>query len=236
MGTTMTPTTAIDAARWLPLLVWFSPAFPVGAFAYSHGLEWAVEAGEVHDAATVGSWIADLLALGAARNDGILLAVAYRAVAAGDAEALREVAELALALPSSRERHLETTAQGRAFLAAAQAAWPTPAFDLLRTAWDGEVAYPVAVGIAAAGQELALGQTLAGFLLAWVANLTSAAVRLGPIGQTDGQRIIAALLPAVRDQAAVAAASALLDLGGAVFRSDLAAIQHETQYSRLFRS
>ncbi|MDJ1158976.1 urease accessory UreF family protein [Chelatococcus sp. SYSU_G07232] len=220
----------------LPLFVWLSPAFPVGAFAYSHGLEWAAEAGDVRDAASLEAWLADLLAHGAPVNDAILLAEAHRAAAAGDAPALARVAELALALAASRERHLETTTQGNAFLLTARKAWPCAAFDGLAQALAGDVAYPVAVGVAAAGHCVALEATLEAFLLAFVANLVSAAVRLGVVGQTDGQRVTAALVPAVGAAAAAGCAATLDDLGGAAFRSDMAALRHETQYTRLFRS
>ncbi|HEX2555598.1 MAG TPA: urease accessory UreF family protein [Microvirga sp.] len=220
----------------LPLLVWLSPSFPVGAFAYSHGLEWAHEAGDVADAATLQAWLDDLLAFGAARNDAVLFAEAWRAAWAGEAARLADVAELSLALASSAERRLETVTQGDAFLIAIAKSWPCAAAETLRRAWDGPVAYPVAVAVAAAGHGIPLGTALEGFALGFVANLVSAAVRLGVVGQTDGQRVIAALVPAVQDLAHSAQTSTLADLGGAAFRSDLASLRHETQYSRLFRS
>jgi urease accessory protein len=223
-------------ASHLPLLVWLSPSFPVGAFAYSHGLEWAQEAGDVTDAATLQAWLDDLLAFGAARNDAVLFAEAWRAALGGDGPHLAEAAELGLALASSAERRLETVTQGDAFLIAVAKSWPCAAVETLRAAWDGPVAYPVAVGVAAAGHGIALGTALEGFALGFVANLVSAAVRLGIVGQTDGQRVIAALVPMVQDLARFAQTSTLDDLGGCAFRSDLASLHHETQYSRLFRS
>jgi urease accessory protein len=213
----------------LPLAIWLSPSFPVGAFAYSHGLEWAVESRRVTDAASLQDWISDLLRHGSARNDAVLLAEAWRRAGTPD---LREVAELALALSPSRERRLESGAQGSAFVLAARAAWPCAALDDL----DGEIAYPVALGAAAGGHGIALAPKLEHYLLAFVANLVSAAVRLGPIGQTDGQRILAGSLTDVRATAAFALNSTLEDLGSATLVSDLASMQHETQYSRLFRS
>jgi urease accessory protein len=220
----------------LPLLVWLSPAFPVGAFAYSHGLEWAYEAGDVTDAVRLEAWLADLLAVGAARNDAILFAEAYRAVAAQEAERLASIAELAVALASAAERRLETVMQGDAFIAALAAAWPSPALDFLRGAWRDGIAYPVAVATAAAAHAIPLTAALEAFALAFLSNLVSAAVRLGILGQSEGQRVIAALIPAVEDLASFAVGSSLDDLGGAAFRSDLAALRHETQYTRLFRS
>jgi urease accessory protein len=220
----------------LPLFVWMSPSFPVGAFAYSHGLEWSVETGAVHDAATLQAWIFDLLEHGSGRNDAILLTAAFRAVHDDDCAGLAMVAEWAVALQPSAERHLEATAQGNAFVTAARAAWPCRGLDMLVDTWDGDVAYPIAVGAAAAGHGLELGQTLETALLAFVANLVSSALRLGAIGQTEGQRITAALLPAVRTAAQFAETSSLADVGGAAFRSDIASLRHETQYTRLFRS
>lgn len=234
MGTA-TATSMAEPAP-LPLFVWLSPAFPVGSFAYSHALEWAVETGAVHDAASVETWIDDLLAHGSGRNDAILLAQAHRAATACDGARLAEIAGLAVALQPSRERHLESTAQGNAFVTAARASWPAPALDLLAQAWDGDVVHAVAVGVASSGHGVALRPTLEAFLLAFVAALVSAAVRLGPIGQTDGQKVTAALLPRVRATACEAEAATLDDLGGAAFRSDIASLRHETQYTRLFRS
>ncbi len=229
-GMTMRMAISMAESAHLPLAIWLSPAFPVGAFAYSHALEWAVESGAVRDAATLGTWIEDLLRCGSGRNDAILLAASHRA--ANDAAALMEINELALALAPSRERHLETSAQGAAFVIAMRAAWPCAALDAL----DGETAYPVALGAAAAGHHVPLAATLEHFLLAFTANLVSAAVRLGPIGQTDGQRVTAGALPAIHATACFALTSTLDDLGSATLASDLASMQHETQYSRLFRS
>jgi urease accessory protein len=221
-------------AAHLPLLVWLSPSFPVGAFAYSHGLEWAFEAGDVTDAESLQRWLADLLEHGSVRNDAILFAQAYRG--ATDPPALADIAELALALASSAERRLETVTQGDAFVSAIAKTWPCATIDRLREAWPDSIAYPVAVGVAAAGHEIALADALEAFALGFVANLVSAALRLGIVGQTDGQRVTAALIPAVRSLAAFAEHATLDDLGGAAFRSDLASLRHETQYTRLFRS
>jgi urease accessory protein len=219
----------------LPLLLWLSPAFPVGSFAYSHGLEWAVEAGDIGDAATLRAWLADLLNFGAPRSDAILFACAFRAVQSGDWAALDEINELAVALAGSAERRLETCAQGAAFLSAMRAAWPCAALAHLPGGSD-PLAYPVAVGAAAAGHALDLGLSLQAFVLSLIANLVSAAVRLGAIGQTDGQKTLAGILLDVRRLAEAARVAGLDDLGSCAFRSDIAAMRHETQYSRLFRS
>jgi urease accessory protein len=227
---------AAESFRELLLLIWLSPSFPVGAFAYSHGLEWAVEAGDVADASSLRAWLADLIAFGAPRNDAILFALTFRAAAIGDAGAIVDYNQLAIALSGATERRLETLAQGGAFLAAVRAAWPCATLGLLSAEDNAPVAYPVAVALTAAGHDLALKPSLEAFVLAFVANMVSAAVRLGPIGQTEGQRLVAALLQDVRRVAAEAAEASLDDLGGCAWRSDIAAMKHETQYSRLFRS
>lgn len=218
------------------LFVWLSPSFPVGAFAYSHGLERAAEQGSVKDRATLTDWIGDLVTLGSVRNDLILLASAWRASRAGDEARLAEIAGLAVALQTSTERRLEAVGQGQAFVAAIRASWPCAAIERLKTVWPGEVAYPVAVGVAASGHGIALAPALNAYALAVASNLVSAALRLSLIGHTDGQAVLAELIPAIEAAAHTAASSELDDLGSATFASDLAAIQHETQAARLFRT
>ena len=223
---------AVADAALLRLLAWLSPAFPTGGFAYSHGLEWAVESGDVHDATDLAGWIGDILEHGSGRNDAILLRHAYRAVAGGDWPALAGVAELAASLPLGRERHLEATAQGRAFLDAASA-WPTPVLTRLA---EGDVTYSVAVGAVAAAHGVAEDRVAVGFLHAFASGLVSAAVRLVPLGQQSGLRVLAGLEPVLLAVAADTLAATLDDLGGAALRADLAALHHETQYTRLFRT
>ncbi|KPF72529.1 urease accessory protein UreF [Bosea sp. AAP35] len=223
-------------AAHLPLMVWLSPSFPVGAFAYSHGLEWSFESGDLHDAQTLHDWLDALVSHGSLRNDLILFACTVRVLESRDDAALTEIAELALALANSAERRLETVTQGNAFVSALRAAWPCATVDHLKQVWPGDVAYPVAVAAASAGHGLPLPASLEAYGLAFVANLVSASVRLGIVGQTDGQKLTAALVPALRAAAAEAALSTLEDLGGCCYRSDLASLRHETQYSRLFRS
>jgi urease accessory protein len=231
-------TTAIDGDAWreAPLLLWLSPAFPVGAFAYSHGLEWAYEAGDVTDAASLAAWLADLARFGAPPLDAALFAHAFRAAAAADWPALDEVNELAVALAGSAERRLETTAQGAAFRVAARGAWDCDALARL-PARDGEpLAYPIAVAAAAAGCGMALDRAAEAFVVGQFANLVSAATRLGVVGQTAGLKILAGILPDLAALARQAAGATLDDLGACALRSDIAAMRHETQYSRLFRS
>jgi urease accessory protein len=217
-------------------MIWLSPSYPVGAFSYSGGLEYAVEAGDVHDAATLQQWLASVMAHGSGGSDAVLFVHAHRAIDAGDDKALREVAELAAAFVASRERHLETTAQGRAFVEATRAAWPCDALDRLAAVWDGPVAYPVAVAVACGGHGIALAAALPAYLQVVAANIVSAGVRLIPLGQTDGQRVLAALEPVIAATAQRAMTTALADIGSATLRADIASMRHETQYTRLFRS
>lgn len=226
--------TASSGLGLLPLFAWLSPAFPVGAYAYSHTLEWAVEAGDIADEAGLAAFLSDLLAIGFGRSDSVLLAHAWRA--AGSGAELAEVNDLAVALAPSAELRLETCQQGRSFLDAVRAAWPAPGLEAGAAALDGEVAYPVAVGLAAAAHGMALSATLEAFLLATAQNLVSAAIRLAPIGQTAGTRVVAGLAPRLRALAAEAASLTLDDIGSATFRADLGSFRHETQYTRLFRS
>lgn len=225
-----------DAAALYRLMAWLSPAYPVGAFSYSSGIEWAVEAGDIKDAATLKDWLAVMLAEGGGYCDAVLFAHAHRAAAGEDTAASRAVAELAAAFAPTKERHLETTAQGNAFIEATRAAWPCAAIDTLKAAWDGPVAYPVAVATAAAGHGVALEPALGAYLQAVAANWVSAGVRLIPLGQTDGQRVLAALEPSIASTAQRALVASLDDLGSSAFRADLASARHETQYTRLFRS
>jgi urease accessory protein len=228
MTTTMTTTT--DEDGFLRLLTWLSPAFPTGGFAYSHGLEWAVESGDARSTAGLIGWLVDILEEGSGRNDAILMRHAHQA--ASNAEALAEVAELAAALPSSRERWLETTAQGQAFLAAA-AAWPSAVLGLLA---GRPVAYPVAVGAVSAAHGVGEDRAVLGFLHAFCANLVSAAVRIIPLGQQAGLRVMAALEPVLIAVCHETRGLTLDDIGSAAIRADLAAMHHETQYTRLFRT
>jgi urease accessory protein len=226
----------LSASALYRLQAWLSPAYPVGAFSFSSGLEWAVEAGDVNDAATLQRWLAVILTEGGGFCDAVFFVHAHRAIEQSDDKALAAVAELAVAFAPSKERHLETTAQGSAFLAATRAAWPCAALDRLAGVSPGPFAYPVAVGVAAAGHGIPVVPALAAYLHALAANLISAGVRLIPLGQTDGQRVLAALEPVIAAAAARALTIPLDDVGSAAFRADLASLRHETQYTRLFRS
>jgi urease accessory protein len=225
-----------NAAALYRLMAWLSPAYPVGAFSYSSGLEWAVEAGDITDATTLQRWLATIIGSGGGFCDAALFVHAYRAVAGHDDQALKDVAELAAAFAPSKERLLETTAQGRAFLDATVAAWPCVTLDRLAATWQAPLAYPIAVAIAAAGHDIPLEGALTAFLHAVAANLVSAGVRLVPLGQTDGQRVLASLEPVIAATASRALTTTLDDIGGAAFRADIAGMRHERQHTRLFRS
>jgi urease accessory protein len=213
----------------LRLLAWLSPGFPTGAFAYSHGLEWAVESGDIRDEATLCDWLADVLVHGAGRSDAILLRHARRAT---ELAGLAELCELASAIAPCSERRMETLAQGQAFARAAMA-WGGVRLSALL---GSDVPYPIAVGALAADHDIDEDATVAAYLQAMAANLISTAVRLVPLGQTAGLRVLVALEPTLLAVAAETRAATLDDLGGACFRSDVAAMRHETQYTRLFRS
>jgi urease accessory protein len=218
------------------LLLWLSPAYPVGAFAYSSGIEWAIEAGDINNVATLRDWLDAMLTLGSGFNDGVLFAQMHCAISRGDDAAAAEIAELAAAFVPSRERYEETTKLGRAFVEVTEAAWPCRALARLKDIWPGPIAYPIAVGTACAGHNVPLAPALHAFLTAIVANWISAGVRLIPLGHTDSQRLLQMLEPVVGETAQRAMTSGVDDLGSATFRADLAGIKHETQYTRLFRS
>jgi urease accessory protein len=218
------------------LMTWLSPSYPVGAFSFSSGIEWAVEVGDIADAASLQRWLTAMIVDGSGFCDCVFLCHAHQAAADASDSRLREVAGLSAVFVPSRERHLETTAQGGAFLEATRAAWPCAAIERLASAWDGLVTYPVAVGVAAAGHGVACAPALQAYLHATLANWISAGVRLVPLGQTDGQRILAALESVVANTVLRALKTPLDQVGSSTFRSDLASMRHETQYTRLFRS
>ena len=217
-----------NPAHLLHLLTWLSPAFPTGGFAYSNGLEWAVEAGDITDEAGLGDWILDLMRHGSLWSDAIIM----RTACSAPASQWQELAQTALALCPSHERRLETLAQGAAFRLAA-APWPCPALE----DWPHTpLPYPVAVGLLAGAHDLAQDQALAAFLHAATANLVSAGVRLIPLGQTAGLRIQRRIEPAILELVESTQHSKLDDCGGLAWRSEIASMNHETQTTRLFRS
>ena len=211
------------------LLTWLSPAFPVGAFAWSAGLEAAIAARAVTDRATTQSWVEGTLGHGSQRSDAILLAHAHRA--AHSSAQLQDLADLCLALTPARERHEETTITGASFATAARA-WPTPVLANLPTPCP----YPIAVGAIAAGHGIDLEATLLSYLTATVHGQVSVAVRLVPIGQSDGLAILASLEPLIASMATLCQHAALEDIGSVAYAADIAQMSHETLTTRIFRS
>ncbi len=217
---TFTPMTT-DAI--LTLTQWLSPGFPVGAFAYSHGLETAIETGAITSVDDLETWVTDLISQGGGRSDIIILSSAYHA----NPHVLHQVDETARAFAASAERLLETEQQGAAFCRTVDAVWGTAL---------GACTYPVAVGRAACAQAIPLELTAQMYLHAFAANLISAAVRLVPLGQTEGQVLLAKLAPLIRSTAKTAVSDQLHDLHSHCFAADIAAMQHEVQYSKVFRT
>ena len=219
------------------LLAWLSPSYPVGAYTYSHGLEWAVEAGLVRNRAGLEGWLHTVLRHGGGWQDAVLLAHAHRAVTDRDAAAWCELRELAQAWTPTAELALESRSQGEAFAGASLASWPDADGRLSGLFVDGPgLTYPLAVGAVAAAHHVALSLVLPAYLQAFAANLISAAVRAVPLGQTDGQKALAAIEPVVAEVAVKAADCPLEDLGTATLMVDYCSMRHETQYTRLFRS
>jgi urease accessory protein len=219
------------------LLAWLSPGFPVGSFAFSHGLEAAAASGGVRDRDSLQLWLSAVLASGGGRVDADILRDAYRASASGEISALTAANRRGVAFRATAETRLETTAQGEAFLAACRAAWPNPFLNCWAEALnESPVCYAAAVGAATAQAGIALDCALLGYLQALASNLVSAGLRLGIIGQTDGQRILAALEPFISAAVGGALTRDPDAFGSATFAVELASMDHETQYTRLFRS
>ncbi|HTO81081.1 MAG TPA: urease accessory UreF family protein [Methylomirabilota bacterium] len=218
------------------LMAWLSPAYPTGAFSYSHGLEYAVETARVTTADTLIDWVTTVIEAGAGRVDAALFAAAWRAAEQGEDAALDEAVALAAAWRSSAETALESVAQGAAFLSVTATAWPRAALRQLALRHQGQVPLSTVVGAACAWHGIPLAPALAGYLQAFAANLISAGVRLIPLGQTDGQRAVAALEPAIARAAEAAFRADLGELGTSSPLLDWCSMKHETQYTRLFRS
>ena len=229
--------TADEAAALYRLMTWLSPAFPVGAFSYSSGIEWAVEAGDITDAASLRDWLAAMLADGSGFCDGVFLAQAHRAASARDDAGLREIAELAAAFVPSRERQLETTTQGRAFIDIARAAWACDGLDEMIAACDG------ADRLSRRGrprQRRARDSACAGACtpscMRWCRTGFPPAPGWFRSARPTASACWRRSKPVVVATAKRALEASLDDLGSATFRADLASLRHETQYTRLFRS
>jgi urease accessory protein len=231
----MTATMSTEAALYR-LLTWLSPAYPIGAFSYSHGIEYAVEAGLVTSCATLVDYVGTALEHGSGYADAALLVAAWAAARDLDRARLDEIADLASAWRGTAELALEAETQGRAFLSTTRAAWPQSELDAFAAQRAGAVALPVAVGVVAAFHDIELPALLTAYLHAFAANLVSAGIRLIPLGQTDGQRALAALEPVVERVTVAAQRTPLEEVATAAPIIDWCSMRHETQYTRLFRS
>ena len=234
-----------DEQRGIPLVAllrqqtWLSPAFPTGAYSYSHGLEWAVEAGQVHDRETLVDWLEADLRYGSGRNEAIFFKEAWRSASVDDRSRLLRVAELAAVFRSTSEFALESAQQSIACLGMMRRLWRDRLLDWLSamlSKLDLPPALAVVFGIRAATQGVPVSLALPAFLQSFLANLVNAGVRLLPLGQTDGQLAIAQLEGAVLAASEDPNQVTLDDLGSAAFMVDLSSMSHETQYTRLFRS
>jgi urease accessory protein len=218
---------------------WFSPAFPTGSYSYSHGIEWAVEAGHIHDRRSLVDWLEADLCYGSGRNEAIFFIEAWRSATDDDCEKLLEIAELAAAFRSTSEFALETSQQATACLVTLLRVWPDHLVENLSKLLSERGIPPalsVVLGVRAAQQRIPYSLAAPAFLQSYLANLVTAGVRLIPLGQTDGQLAIAGLEEAVLTASAQAEQATIQDLGSAAFMVDLASAFHETQYTRLFRS
>ena len=226
-------------ANLLKLLTWLSPNFPVGAYAFSHGIEFAVEQGLIRDAYTLQNWIGSVLTNGAGCKDGILFSETWRATSQKNDVRLLEISEMARAFQPTAEMEIESRAQGNAFIDAVCAAWPSD--QLNRTSsflkqYNKNIPYSVAVALVSAIHGIALGDALSAYLNAFSSNLVSAGVRLIPIGQTMGVKVLAGLADAILTVKENSLTSSPKNIGSATLVVDWTSARHETQYTRLFRS
>lgn len=223
----------------LRLQSWLSPAFPTGAYSYSHGVEWAVEAGHINDRASLVDWLEADLRFGSGRNEAIFFGEAWRSARDNDCTKLFEIAQLAAAYRGTAEFALESSQQAAACRTTLRQVWPDRLLDSLLqllSAHDVPPALAVILGVRSAREGIPMSLALPAFLQSYIANLVTAGVRLIPLGQTDGQLAIAALEEAVLVATAPSRNATMDDLGSAAFMVDLSSMAHETQYTRLFRS
>lgn len=230
---------SLGDAQLVRLMNWLSPSFPVGAYSYSHGIEYAVETGLIRDRDTLRDWIAEVIEAGTGRVDAALHRAAYEAVQNRDEALFVWALERGDAMRATRELGEETENQGRAFLAAVARPWPATGLDWACKQAEAQLrpmVYPVAVGAVTAAQDIPLKPSLTAYLHALAANLVSAGIRLIPLGQSDGQQALADLEPVILQAAEQALKQDREDIGQAALMVDWASARHETQYTRLFRS
>ena len=223
----------------LRLQSWLSPTFPIGSYSYSHGLEWAVEAGHIRDRKSLVDWLEADLCYGSGRNEAIFFSEAWRCTIGDDRAKLSEIAELAAAFRGTAELALESTQQAVSCLATLRQVWPDRVLDWLSEVLRSNRVRPalaVVLGVRSASEDIPLSLALSAFMQSYVANLVIAGVRLVPLGQTDGQLAIGELEGAVLAATVEAIKTRIDDLGSVGFMVELASMAHETQYTRLFRS
>jgi urease accessory protein len=213
-----------EPEQFLQLMAIMSPAFPIGSFAYSHGLEWAIDDGVVKTPDDVHDWITALLVHGSGWNDAVLFAASFDADEAGRLA----IDELALALAASRERALETSDLGQSLAKSVATLVAKPPVNFK--------SYPMAFAATCAHAGIDKRSGLLAFMQAFSNNLITVAVRLVPLGQNKGLEIMGALMPIIISTVERAMTAGLDDLGSSTFLADIAAMKHETQYSRVFRS
>ncbi len=214
----------IDTLEILTLAQWLSPAYPVGAFSYSHGLETAISDGTVADAESLYTWVAEVMQHGSGQTDALFLAAAFNCDTPNE---LAEVDVTCRAFAPTRERLMETDLQGAAFAKTTATIWGV---DL------PQLCYPIAIGRAARQFGLPLALTAAMYLQAFSSNLISVGMRLIPLGQTDGQTLIQRLGTVCQNVATAALDGDLGQLTSTAFLADIAAMRHETQHTRIFRT
>ena len=231
------PQTAALSAGSLLQLIWLaSPALPIGGFSYSEGLEAAVDRAGINTEPATSAWLLDQLHVSLARADMAVVAKAIPAWRRRDLVRVNELNDWVLQTRESSELRLQTEQMGRSMM------------DWLRNQHAGDIAmvertractsptYPVAFALAASATQASIRDCLTSFAFGWAENMTQAAVKSVPLGQSAGQRILAALAQEI--PAAVEHAMSLMDSERQAFIPMLAILsaQHETQYSRLFRS
>ena len=208
-------------SKLITLMQWLSPAFPIGGVAYSPGLEWAIDKGYVSNREELEKWISDLLEYGSLKNDAILIKLVLKG------SDPKEINEIAMALCPASERLSETQLQGGAFC------------KIMREVWSleiDELTLPIALALAAKNESIDQNLVVPAYLHSFCSNLISVAMRLIPIGQTDGQKTLRELSPLISDSVRAVAKSDKDDLGSACFLSDVSAMQHEYLQPRVFKT
>jgi urease accessory protein len=226
----------LGGASLLQLLWLASPALPVGGFSYSEGLEAAVDAGWTSDEPHAAAWLVDQLRLGLARSDLAVLAKAYAAWRRGDLEAAAGLNAWVATTRESSEMRQQTEQMGRSLALWLAQRHAGDACVAVLAALTPSPTWPLAFALAAVQSGAPLRESLLAFAFGWAENMVQAAVKSIPLGQSAGQRILERLVEAM--PAAVDAAIALGTSERQAFMPMLAIVsaQHETQYSRLFRS